>query len=567
MDQSSFKSKWALLQILIILCFTSASLQQQFALTEALLSSPLTNRIDDQNYNILHSLQLISQAPCQIRLLNATELLYGASQLCHEMLNQFPTLNESNIELWLQKSLGFLADHAKGSKSITLPTNQSLSVPSAHLSGLPMVRRSLLAQLVHGWLTGLQRQLSTRLEPLLVQLISQMYDIHRDSVVHRGVMQYHHISKSGGTAWNQAARANGCVVPVTLGNHVRGFGDECRWLDPKVYGNMTGGRLILWARWGQYRRPALGQSCWNRFFNVAGAGMSYISNEYTLIGGREKGNFRGAHSCPQFVNVVTLRHPRRRLESALRFIQIYIRGYWRRDDPLHGTERYKLRFCNATADLWRALAPAVVDNYIVRSFLGESGFHTPPGLLNDSHLEVARDQLLQFDLVLDLEGGREENDRMVQQGLGWPAAWSKANQTLNSTLLYQSFHHECGMRPEVLQELQRSQKYDMRLYMFSWVLNQLDSVWLSASRALGLRPETAPGALEHGRGPQDIRCGMLWQGGNGSTLGRALDSLGLLERQAPPPPQSVRTDGRPRLRNSQGTRSRSARRRSEMRWR
>ncbi|GIL41992.1 hypothetical protein Vafri_65 [Volvox africanus] len=333
-----------------------------------------------------------------------------------------------------------------------------------------------------------------------------MYGIHRDSVVHRGVMQYHHISKSGGTAWNQAARANGCVVPITLGNHVRGFNDECRWLDPKVYGNMTGGRLILWARWGQFRRLALGQSCWSRFLNVASAGMSYISNEYTLIGGREEGNFRGAHSCPQFVNVVTLRHPQRRLESALRFIQIYIRGYWKRDDPLNGTKRYKLRFCNATADLWRALAPAVVDNYIVRSFLGESGFHTPTGHLNYSHLEVARDQLLQFDLVLDLERGREENDRMVQQGLGWPGAWSKANQTLNSTLLYQSFGHECSMGPEVLAELQRSQTYDMKLYGFAWVLSQLDSVWLSASRALGLRPETFPGATEHGTGPQDIRC-------------------------------------------------------------
>ncbi|GIL41995.1 hypothetical protein Vafri_65 [Volvox africanus] len=205
MEQPSFGSKCALLQILIILCFTSVSLQQQFALTEALLSSPLNTEVNYQNTNIIRNLQLISQAPCQIRLLNATELLYGASQLCHELLNQFSTLNESNIELWLQKSLRFLADHAKGNKSITLPTNQSLNVPSAHLSGLPMVRRSLLAQLIHGWLTGLQRQLPARLEPLLAQLISQMYGIHRDSVVHRGVMQYHHISKSGGTAWNQAA--------------------------------------------------------------------------------------------------------------------------------------------------------------------------------------------------------------------------------------------------------------------------------------------------------------------------------------------------------------------------
>ncbi|GIL74315.1 hypothetical protein Vretimale_2007 [Volvox reticuliferus] len=536
MDNNLFKYKCQLLQILIILCFTSPSLQQQFALTEALLTSPLVNTTNDQKLNILHNLQIISQAPCQIRLLNASELLYGASQFCRELLGQFPTLNESNIELWLQKSLGFLADHAKGSKSITLPTNQSLIVPSAHLSGLPMVRRSLLAQLVYGWLTSFQRQLPARLEPLLAQLISQMYGIHCSSVIHRGVMQYHHISKSGGTAWNEVARANGCVFPANMGNHVRGFSDECRWLNPKVYGNMTGGKLILWARWGQFRRPALGQSCWSRFFKVAEAGMSYISNEYTLIGGREEGNFLGAHNCPQFVNVVTLRHPRRRLESALRFIQVYIRGYWKRDDPQNGAARYKQRFCNATADLWRALAPAVVDNYIVRSFLGESGFHTPTGLINDTHLEAARDQLLQFDLVLNLEAGREENDWVVQQGLGWPAAWSKANRTLNGSLLYQLFGHECDMRPEVLEELHGSQEYDIRLYRFAWVVNQLDALWLSTSRALGLRPETAPGAMDPGAGQQALRCGLLWQGSNGSTLGRALDSMGLLRKVVQPPP-------------------------------
>jgi hypothetical protein len=33
----------------------------------------------------------------------------------------------------------------------------------------------------------------------------QLYEAHRESVVQRGVMEYFHISKSGGTSWNAAA--------------------------------------------------------------------------------------------------------------------------------------------------------------------------------------------------------------------------------------------------------------------------------------------------------------------------------------------------------------------------
>jgi hypothetical protein len=33
----------------------------------------------------------------------------------------------------------------------------------------------------------------------------QLYDIHQAAVVQKGIMEYFHISKSGGTSWNAAA--------------------------------------------------------------------------------------------------------------------------------------------------------------------------------------------------------------------------------------------------------------------------------------------------------------------------------------------------------------------------
>ncbi|EFJ46188.1 hypothetical protein VOLCADRAFT_121076 [Volvox carteri f. nagariensis] len=520
-----------------------------------------------QEGHLWQDLQLISEVPCRTHLMNVAELRFGAAEICKELLTRFPALNESSLEEWLHASISFLAAHAVRNYSVLLPTNESVSLPSAQLSGLPMVRRSLLAQLVKAWLTGLNRQMPARLEPLVAQLISLMYGIHKDSVVHRGVLQYHHISKSGGTAWNEAASANGCVVPKTLGNHVRGFGDECRWVDPRMYRNLSGStRLVLWARWGPFRRPRGARNCWSRLARVAGAGLSYFSNEYSLLGPQRRhqqqqeeeeeegggggdadsGSFLGAHSCPQFVNVVTLRQPQRRLESALRFLQVYIRRYWQVDDREYGLTRFRQVFCNASADLWRSLAPPVADNYMTRSFLDEEGFHTNPGQLSVRHLSAARQQLVQFDLVLDLDAGMAANDQFVRQGLGWPAAWSKANQTLNGTVLAKYLGPDCGVRQQVLQELHMDQMYDRLLYRFGRTVNQLDALWLHFSAELGLQPDTTPGALDPGAGPGEIRCGMLWRGSNGSSLGQQLAVRGLLQQPPPlppPPPPQHHRDG------------------------
>ncbi len=51
----------------------------------------------------------------------------------------------------------------------------------------------------------------------------------------------------------------------------------------------------------------------------------------------------------------------------------------------------------------QALGPAVVDNYFIRSLLGEEVFHAPVGGITEDMLKLAKQVLVQFDLLMVLE--------------------------------------------------------------------------------------------------------------------------------------------------------------------
>eukprot|EP00198_Chlamydomonas_reinhardtii_P005446 XP_001694782.1 predicted protein [Chlamydomonas reinhardtii] len=303
----------------------------------------------------------------------------------------------------------------------------------------------------------LRRHYGLELQPL--------YAIHRQSVEARGVLQHLHISKSGGTSWGEAAGANGCVSPPTLGKHVRGFSDECRWIDMPAYLAVSRGHRILWGRWGMVERPDTARTCRQRFAAVAApdAGYSFISNEYTLLAG--DGGMYDAHLCPQFVNVVTVREPLRRQHSHMRFMLTLIKAYWLKRNPDDGEDVFHNVVCGANASFVRQLAPPVADNYMLRSFLGERGFHSPLGTLGPEAVAAASDQLLQFDLVLDLD----------------------ASHTLATDSLH--YHRKldyrtCHPADEALREIRAAQGPDRQLYSFARVVNQLDVMWLEAAAEL-----------------------------------------------------------------------------------
>jgi hypothetical protein len=61
----------------------------------------------------------------------------------------------------------------------------------------------------------------------------QLFQLHKRSTATKGVVQFFHISKSGGTNLCQSAEANGCSTEgfdERLNCLVREFGDQPRWV-------------------------------------------------------------------------------------------------------------------------------------------------------------------------------------------------------------------------------------------------------------------------------------------------------------------------------------------------
>ncbi|GFR45245.1 hypothetical protein Agub_g6351, partial [Astrephomene gubernaculifera] len=468
--------------------FTSA-VQEQRSLGAALeRSALLANTTTESKNELLGELAVIVRAPVYTRLRLIHELQHGHTRSSiRQILESFPTLNEGNLERWFSSVDTFLTAYAQGTASVSHgPVRVDLNQTA--LSGLPLIRRTLLAQLVTAWLTSLQRKLPDKLEAKVAKMVQQLYELHRASVVQKGAMEYFHISKAGGTSWNSAAKLNGCQAAHAAGSHVRGFGDECRWMNQTVYKKITGGRRILWGRWGRVARDTHVHGCVARWEVVAGRGFSYISNEYTLQGGLQ--DMYDTHTCPQLVNVVTLRDPLRRMESAIRFIMMHVKRAFTHNDPRDGETTFNSLFCNASVAFWEALAPPITDNYLLRSFLGELGFHTPLGGLNATHGSVARHLLLQFDLVLDLDAGERANDEMAYGGLGWPSTLSRAH-ALDGSVLAGKMDLDwdsCQPAGDAMRELRARQRHDVAFYRFGRVVSRLDALWLDMARSLGLAP-------------------------------------------------------------------------------
>ncbi|PNH11571.1 hypothetical protein TSOC_001650 [Tetrabaena socialis] len=476
--------------------------------------------------------------------------LGGSGAFLRDLLDTYPSLNDQNIAAWASNASTFLASYATatwrlngtglgpwgpsaGAGNGTGPgaagagAGGQLNISLTALSGLPMLRRVLLAQLATAWVTVLGRRLPEGLEPQLALLakqvgapdatcmchverpcitsagrrqrvtaprrpswrlelagsflssrllcsdclisfappqtpahccqrrrpwgnagppgtpphalppaphllsahVRQLYDIHSQSVEQRGAMEYFHISKSGGTSWNTAARENGCVYPEELaGAHVEGFGDTVRWINQSVHRQVVG-ENILYGRWGKVARESIYTSCWRRYARAVSDGLSFLSNEYTLQNGGE--DMHDTHLCPQMVNVVTLRDPIRRMASNVKFIMLNAK---KKRHRMHGKEEgaalFAAAFCNSSRSFWEALAPPITDNYVVRSFLGEAGFHSPLGSIGPEAVGVGRGLLLQFDMVLDLDAGAAATDRAMYQGMRWPATLAQVRDPL-----------------------------------------------------------------------------------------------------------------------------------------
>ncbi|GLI60229.1 hypothetical protein VaNZ11_002317 [Volvox africanus] len=422
--------------------------------------------------------------------------------------------------------------------------HMSATATASTVGGLPLVRRVLLAQLLLGWATELRRELppTPEVATAVAQVLAKLYYIHVDSVVDRAALEYFHISKAGGTSWTAAAKANGCSVPRARAARTPEFDDDCRWFDPEVLVQMghtevQAARTFVCPRYGIIERRSPVRDCSRRLDHFRRTGLQYTANEYTLHGGRD--DMYGTHICPQFVTVATIREPLGRLVSNIRYMMVQMKR-----DKAMSVETFSKHFCNRSAADWEVYSPPVADNYNIRTLVGERAFHSRLYEIGEAHETVAKQLLMQFDLLLDLNAGDKAALLLMRAGLGWNTTlanvhiWSSEKLAKKGSLDFNT----CRMGD--LELLLARQVYDQRWYSFGHALSHLDQLFLSTAVQLGLQPwpedwqERQLGPIPED-GVVHSKCGLVGLVPPQQHPHRPAPAIANLHQRSPPPGQPI----------------------------
>jgi hypothetical protein len=70
----------------------------------------------------------------------------------------------------------------------------------------------------------------------------------------------------------------------------------------------------------------------------------------------------------------------------------------------------------------------IIDNYFVRTLLGEPGLQIPPGQVTDQHVQEVITKLHAFDIVMLLEELDDPGPAMLNSTLGWTKMPAPQNQ-------------------------------------------------------------------------------------------------------------------------------------------
>ncbi|GIL44245.1 hypothetical protein Vafri_1767 [Volvox africanus] len=363
---------------------------------------------------------------------------------------------------------------------------------------LPLLRRVLLAQLLMGWMNAIRHDMkhstdvSKIAEEGLVRMVTMLYKIHVESVAQRAIMEYFHISKAGGTSWTAAALASGCELPRANAARYRAFDDDCRWINGSLLRELgvnlhRTGTMQVCSRFDVTERQTNVRSCTSRLHYALNKGFQYISNEYTLHGGLRSMNH--TQICPEFVNVISIREPLQRLASNIKYMLLRLRTKMFRQNTT--AELFPKLFCNASAATWEMYAPPVADNYNIRTMVGERAFHSPLYEIGEAHEAVAKELLIQYDLVLDLNAGDSAADLIMREGLGWKKTLAEVRiWTVERLAKKTGMDLDADCPVGDLSPIMSRQVYDKRWYSFGRVLSRLDQLFLSAAEHLGLKPWT-----------------------------------------------------------------------------
>ncbi|KXZ43925.1 hypothetical protein GPECTOR_77g22 [Gonium pectorale] len=180
-------------------------------------------------------------------------------------------------------------------------------------------------------------------------------------------------------------------------------------------------------------------------------GHTIYANEYTALGGVEDPGL--AHSCTNMLTVLQIRHPHTRAVSHIKHVWS---GYARRC----GIEGRDVYFPPDTRDAahWLALMPAPLNNYLIRSLLGEA-------VLEDAELSA----------------------RVMNYGLGWSHDLRELH--VNS---HTDDADEAGV-PSDVDSLWPYNALDLELYEFGVALAKLDALMFDAVHAAATSPSGPAG--------------------------------------------------------------------------
>ncbi|KXZ53809.1 hypothetical protein GPECTOR_6g727 [Gonium pectorale] len=213
---------------------------------------------------------------------------------------------------------------------------------------------------------------------------------------------------------------------------------------------------------------------------------------------------RGTHLCPRFAAVAVLRDPLERFRSHLLFVLQTYMGMYERRSLADAFAPWR-----DSPAAWRAFAPPVMDNYMVRTLAGEGAYALPYGALAaPPYMDLAKAVLAQYDVLLVLESDSAAMGRACSWGLGWSSSLDDVSSRNTSAMLLRH-----GVRtmaagggggepgilgiagealqqllptPPVLAELEATAvQYDRVLYDYGRLLSALDDVvWRAANATL-----------------------------------------------------------------------------------
>ncbi|KAG2438186.1 hypothetical protein HXX76_005792 [Chlamydomonas incerta] len=353
-------------------------------------------------------------------------------------------------------------------------------------ASFPAVRRAVVAALVlrrlrHGAFRPPQ-------ERTVQRLLQQLWTRHRAAARAKGIVEFAHVSKSGGTTFCQLAERNGCATESFAANkncEVSVFRDQPRYVNGSVHVALRKGQKTQCDRPNKPMSLRREFSCAQRKRMLLEKRYTIYANEYTAMGGRLDPQL--AHSCGNMLTVLQMRHPHSRMLS-------HIRHVWGTYLNHCGADRDAVYFSGGheAAD-WLRLLPAPLNNYLVRSLLGEKVFNLPASQVTEQHLALARTFLaFQYDVLLVLEDADLSNEAL-SYGLGW------GEHELHVNAAAPDSGSDDGL-PSNLDLLYDLNRLDVELYRAGVVMAQLDAIVYDSVRELVPEPRPAPVPAAAGAG-------------------------------------------------------------------